>query len=361
MNRFFVLALIAALCGSGALHAQDIITLRSGEEIKAIVVSVTASEVVFKPYNDPQGLPNTLQKAQVSMITYRDGSKDVFNPQYVNQQQYGNRQQSTVTTSPSSGDGNPQQYTSQQQYANPQQYGNQQQNINRQQYGNQQQYRKLPSSGWSVFHIGISFPGDDLGDDTAGGMYAGTGFGVGLKSYRPLVSVLSLVYGAELYYHGLSSDRKEDVEDSLKDYDFTHPMYFNLPVTIGGNFTAPLPDAGISLYGELAAGLNVSYLTKEGREYSGTNGNFKYKRETSYKPASDFCYGFEAGIAFNDRFHIGFRYNNWGTYRYKYKTTTEQTTATSTLGDPVTTKNSTNGKTIKYDLTNTVLVLGVRF
>ena len=68
-------------------------------------------------------------------------------------------------------------------------------------------------------------------------------------------------------------------------------------------------------------------------------------------PAFNFCYGLEGGIVLNDKFHIGVRYNNLGIGRYKFK---EKLTLS---GDVETSKD----KSPKIDLSNTVLVLGVRF
>ena len=201
-------------------------------------------------------------------------------------------------------------------------------------------------TGWSEFHIGVSFPGGDLGDEDYLG--AGTGFGIGLKAYKPLESILpnlSLVYGVDLYYHGLSSDVKDEIEEDGSDIDFTHPMYFNLPVMIGGNYTMPLQNS-LCLYGELALGVNCSYMTKTTYKYDSNN-----KYELSIDPAFGFCYGFEAGIVLNDKFHIGVRYNNLGSNKYKFKETETYDGSSETY----------KGTTEKIELSNTVLVLGVRF
>ena len=201
-------------------------------------------------------------------------------------------------------------------------------------------------SGYSVFQLGVSFPGGDLGDEDYVGV--GTGFGIGLKSYKPLESMLpnlSLVFGAELYYHGLSSDVKDDWEENYgSSADITYPMYFNLPVTIGANYTLPLQNS-LGVYGEFALGANVSYITKEALE----DGDEKY--ECSYDPAFGFCYGIEAGIVLNNKFHIGIRHNNLGSYKYKWK---EEYSSPSYSWDD-------KGKTEKIDLSNTVIVLGIRF
>ena len=133
----------------------------------------------------------------------------------------------------------------------------------------------------------------------------------------------------EFYYHKLSSDSKG------YGIDVTYPAYLNLPVTIGGNYnTLLIPNTSVNIYGEAAIGVNVSYITP-----TEVIENFN----VSFDPAFGFCYGIEAGIVLNDMVNIGVRYNNLGTYKYNYKI------------------NDVKGKTGKMELSNTVLVLGIRF
>ena len=58
--------------------AQDIITLRTGDEIKAIVSEIKADVITYKNYDNPGGTLFTIEKAKVFMIKYEDGAKEVF-------------------------------------------------------------------------------------------------------------------------------------------------------------------------------------------------------------------------------------------------------------------------------------------
>jgi hypothetical protein len=74
-----ILTLAVALIGSAtATWAQDIITLRNGEEIKAKVQEVGVTEVKYKKFDNLAGPAYTLPKTEIFMIKYEDGERDVF-------------------------------------------------------------------------------------------------------------------------------------------------------------------------------------------------------------------------------------------------------------------------------------------
>jgi hypothetical protein len=63
---------------TAALSAQDIITLKTGEEIKAKVTAVNPNDIQYRKFNDNDGPLYTKYKSEVFMIKYANGSKDVF-------------------------------------------------------------------------------------------------------------------------------------------------------------------------------------------------------------------------------------------------------------------------------------------
>ena len=339
--------------------------------------------------------PSESQRQYGTQQQYESQQENRYQQQYEDPQPYENQQENRYQRQY----GNQQQYENPQENRNPQQYGNRQQyetqkrnrkqdlyeyrqpNDNQpyeyQSYNNQPQYKYQPS-GWWKFNAGFSFPKpnisfpflpfgsedleflNEIGIDL--NEIFGKGYGIGLKYYHSLGTTLpyfSLVGGVELYYHGLNSDTKEKMEKNYygNEADVTYPLYFNLPVTIGGNFTAQLPNTNASIYGEASAGVNVSYITKTALEMSDEYDNIKL--EVSYEPAFAFCYGFEAGFVLNNKVYIGVRHNNLGTYKYKWKGTYTGTYRnydgkTHTETETVTGKN-------KLELKNTVLVLGIKF
>ena len=59
--------------------AQDVITLKNGDDIQALVQEIGDIDIKYKKFENPTGPNYTLKKAEVFMIKYANGSKDVFN------------------------------------------------------------------------------------------------------------------------------------------------------------------------------------------------------------------------------------------------------------------------------------------
>jgi cytochrome c biogenesis factor len=69
----------AVFCiGMASTFAQDIITLKNGDDIRALVQEVGEVDVKYKKFDNPNGPNYTLRKSEISMIKYANGSKDVF-------------------------------------------------------------------------------------------------------------------------------------------------------------------------------------------------------------------------------------------------------------------------------------------
>lgn len=62
----------------GICFSQDVITKRTGEEIKAKVLEVTKTEIKYKNFNNLDGPAYTISKSDVIMIRYENGTKDIF-------------------------------------------------------------------------------------------------------------------------------------------------------------------------------------------------------------------------------------------------------------------------------------------
>jgi len=77
MRRTFLF--FATLCVSVAsTFAQDVITLKNGEDIQVLVQEIGAVDVKYKKIDNPNGPNYTLKKSEILIIRYASGSKDIF-------------------------------------------------------------------------------------------------------------------------------------------------------------------------------------------------------------------------------------------------------------------------------------------
>ena len=60
-------------------YSQDMITTKSGEDIKAKVLEITFHEVKYKKAENIEGPTYTISKSDILLIRYENGSKDIFN------------------------------------------------------------------------------------------------------------------------------------------------------------------------------------------------------------------------------------------------------------------------------------------
>jgi len=79
LNLRKVVAIAICLASSVKLFAQDIIVMKNGDEIQAVVQDVGIDDVKYKKFDNPDGADYTLEKSEIFMIKYENGSKDVFN------------------------------------------------------------------------------------------------------------------------------------------------------------------------------------------------------------------------------------------------------------------------------------------
>lgn len=78
MNRKAIVFILVMLV-TGAVMAQDVITLKNGDEINGKVTKVTPTEIEYKLASNPDGPTYTKPVADIFMVKYENGQKDVFN------------------------------------------------------------------------------------------------------------------------------------------------------------------------------------------------------------------------------------------------------------------------------------------
>ena len=79
MKKMFLSFGLLLVVSITSTFAQDIIILKNGNDIQAIVLEIGADDVKYKKFDNPNGPSYTLRKSEIFTIRYENGSKDVFN------------------------------------------------------------------------------------------------------------------------------------------------------------------------------------------------------------------------------------------------------------------------------------------
>jgi len=72
------LLVVSMICFIG-VNAQDILTKKTGEDIKAKVLEVTTSEIKYKLFDNLNGPTFVVLKSDLIMLRYENGTKDIYN------------------------------------------------------------------------------------------------------------------------------------------------------------------------------------------------------------------------------------------------------------------------------------------
>jgi len=310
---FTVFAFISIACFS-----QDLISLKRGAKIQAIVTEITPTLVRYKLFSDPNGREYFTYKDDIADITHKDGRKETFD-----------QSDDKTAESKSNLDESQNQNQNQNQNLNQNQDQSQNQKLSRKQnhYQTQQpkpvarnqdsdnetQPQAKSRSSFSQFHVGIAAPSGNFADGVA------MGFTAGYKYYGSLSAEnLSWVFGIGAFYNAVSASAKKALDSQFQaqypDCKITYPMFFNFPATIGLNYAIPLQET-TKVYGEAAVGGNFSMPTKIQVSYGGASAT------NATTPAFGFAFGVEVGVFINNKYSIGVRYNDLGSYKYKHKVT----------------------------------------
>ena len=89
----------AILCVSVAsAFAQDVITLKNGEDIQALVLEVGEVDIKYKKFDNPNGPNYTMKKLEIFMIRYANGNKDIFLEEEKTEKNNDNSSTNTIFT-----------------------------------------------------------------------------------------------------------------------------------------------------------------------------------------------------------------------------------------------------------------------
>jgi len=77
MKKVFLI--LIAVIGFGTItNAQDVITLKNGEEIQALVQEIGEFHIKYKNFHNLDGPDYILNKSEILIIHYANGTKDIF-------------------------------------------------------------------------------------------------------------------------------------------------------------------------------------------------------------------------------------------------------------------------------------------
>jgi len=79
MKSFRISILILLIIGLTSVYAQDIITFRNSEQIKARVTEISTSEIKYKQFEHLDGPNRVVSRAEVFAINYENGTREVIN------------------------------------------------------------------------------------------------------------------------------------------------------------------------------------------------------------------------------------------------------------------------------------------
>ena len=80
MLRSLLIALPLLFFWSISLQAQDLLTRRNGEEVQVKILEITPDVVKYRRTDNPDGPLISVLKAEVFMIRYANGTREVLNP-----------------------------------------------------------------------------------------------------------------------------------------------------------------------------------------------------------------------------------------------------------------------------------------
>lgn len=79
MKKLILLSIV--ILASLAVKAQDIITLKNGTEIKALITEISVDDIRYKRFDNQAGPVYVVKKTEVFMIQYQNGTTEVINAQ----------------------------------------------------------------------------------------------------------------------------------------------------------------------------------------------------------------------------------------------------------------------------------------
>lgn len=318
MKKTLISAIAVFICCIGA-SAQDIIVMRDGKSIEAIVLEISTSYVKYKRFDYQNGPTFTTKAETISRIEFQNGTSQEFNPQ---------ESRAMTDAAGESADGH---------------------NISEKQNYGQYQSAAKPGEKRLRFgvHAGVSIPTGLYGNYTVApatiysggkGAAAGVGATFGCKMLYEIKKVKGLSIVTNLDF--VINPTKKKTENFINaifantaDEYFAFrvdkmPVFVSVPITAGINYKYNF-NKTIGVWGEFAAGTNFrfispfKYINTAGSHYMYTEDGVRIystdEESYRYNPNIQFAYQTGCGILLWDKLTLGVLFN--GTNRSKIKGT----------------------------------------
>lgn len=158
----------------------------------------------------------------------------------------------------------------------------------------------------------LSLPTGDFGDNTTyGDGYATTGFGAGVDYAHP-IGTPGLTWfstGAFLYNGFDDKGLMELAEDELSNVSIDAGSWINIPILTGLKYeTEVSPTMDFFASGQVG----LDFYMPPTSEISGQEGGESVSAEFSLDSGTSFGFAFSAGLVFNSKFYVSFRYLSLG-------------------------------------------------
>jgi hypothetical protein len=92
--KIIISTILTSILSITLSFAQDIITLKSSDDIQAKVLEVTTNEIKYKKFDNQDGPTFTILKSDVLMVRYENGTKDIFYDQKKDETNFSSTQTS---------------------------------------------------------------------------------------------------------------------------------------------------------------------------------------------------------------------------------------------------------------------------
>src|SRR5438477_11089331 len=87
------------------VFAQDVIVLKTGDEVSAKLLEINPNDIKYKKFDNQDGPTITINKSDVFMIKYKNGTKDVISPMKPAETNQNNQPAARTNTSQSGSNG----------------------------------------------------------------------------------------------------------------------------------------------------------------------------------------------------------------------------------------------------------------